>query len=67
MIAGIDSFKDDNLQFLHRLLANNVDAQATEFRMMPHGFLSYNLPMGKGMKEAIDCVGKVFLIINDLI
>lgn len=46
MIAGVDSFKDDNYRFMARLIANGVDVKCKEFRLMPHGFLSYNIPMG---------------------
>ena len=33
---------------------------------MPHGFLSYNLPLGRGMSQAVDAIGQVFLSIKDL-
>ena len=54
-LSGIDPLKDDGLFFLHKLLKNNVDVKAVEFRMMPHGFLSYALPI-KGMVEAQKCI-----------
>ena len=57
MIAGVDSFKDDNYRFMDRLIKNGVNVRSKEFRLMPHGFLSYNLPLGKGMSESISCIG----------
>ena len=46
MIAGADSFKDDNYRFMDRMIRNGVDAKAKEFRLMPHGFLSFIAPAG---------------------
>lgn len=66
MIAGVDSFKDDNYRFMDRLIRNGVDVKSKEFRLMPHGFLSYNLPLGKGMPESITCIGQVYLSISEL-
>ena len=41
IVAGIDSFKDDNIRMAHRILkAGAKDVRICEFRMMPHGFLS---------------------------
>ena len=54
-LSGIDPLKDDGLFFFHKLLKNNVDVKAVEFRMMSHGFLSYALPI-KGMAEAAKCI-----------
>ena len=46
MIAGADSFKDDNYKFMDRMIRNGVDVKAKEFRLMPHGFLSFIAPAG---------------------
>ena len=59
MIAGVDSFKDDNYKFMAKLIENGVDVKCKEFRLMPHGFLSYNIPMGQGMPESVNCINEV--------
>lgn len=56
MIAGIDSFKDENFKLMNNLIKNGVDVKAKEFRLMPHGFLSYNIPFSKGMTQAVPCI-----------
>jgi len=56
MIAGIDSFKDENYRLMSRLIENGVNVYCKEYRLMSHGFLSYNLPLGKGMPESIICI-----------
>ena len=45
MIAGCDTFKDENYKLMSRLIENGVDVKCKELRLMPHGFLSYILPM----------------------
>ena len=65
-MAGIDTFKDNNIQFMHRLVHNGVDAKAKEYRLMPHGFLSYNLPLKYGMSQAKQCIKEVYLSIKEL-
>jgi len=49
IFAGIDPLKDDYIGFFHRLMQNGVNVHATEFELMPHGFLSLYFPMNKGM------------------
>lgn len=57
MIAGVDTFKDENYKFMDRLIQNGVNVKCKEFRLMPHGFLSYIIPMGYGMSESLAAVG----------
>lgn len=49
IICGIDPLKDDGLHFAHRLIENGVDTKLYEFKLMPHGFLLYDFPLGKGL------------------
>ena len=67
MIAGVDSFKDDNYRLMAKLVKNKVDVQCKEFRLMPHGFLCYNIPLGQGMPESIQAINEVQLSIKELI
>lgn len=55
IVAGVDPLKDDDLVFFSRLLDAKPAKKPRiyEMEMMPHGFLNYNMPYGKGMKEAI--------------
>jgi acetyl esterase/lipase len=50
-LAGVDPLKDDGVNFLFRLLKNKVNVKGFDFRLMPHGFLSYTFPV-KGMEES---------------
>ena len=67
MIAGCDTFKDENYKLMSRLIQNGVDVKCKELRLMPHGFLSYILPMNYGMPESMNSVGHVYLSIKELI
>ena len=46
MIAGVDSFKDDNYRLMDRMIQNGVDVKCKEFRLLPHGFVSFIAPFG---------------------
>ena len=64
ILAGVCPLKDDGLYFFNRLLQNGVDAKCKEFVLLPHGFLNYNLPYGRGMVEsklAIEKIGQILL------
>ena len=62
-LSSIDPLKDDGIWFFHRLLQNKVDVKAYDFRLMPHGFLSYAFPV-YGMdesKKSVDLTGDCLL------
>ena len=59
VLAGVCPLKDDGIYFLNRLLKNGVDATCKEFVLLPHGFLNYNLPYGRGMAEARPAINKI--------
>ena len=67
MIAGMDTFKDENYLFMSRLIENGVDVKCKEHRLMPHGFYSYILPMGYGMPESMEAVGHAYLSFKELL
>lgn len=50
MIASNDPLRDDGIRFTWKLAKLGVDVELKELNLMPHGFLSYNLPVW-GMKE----------------
>ena len=50
MIATNDPIRDQSFQFTLRLIKLKVDVELKEFKLMPHGFLSYNIPIW-GMRE----------------
>jgi len=50
MIASNDPIRDESYRLTLKLLRQNVDVELKEFKLMPHGFLSYNFPMF-GMRE----------------
>lgn len=55
LLSGIDPLRDDGLHFFSRLLENQVSARAYIMKLMPHGFLSYNMKIG-GMPQSGKCV-----------
>lgn len=67
MIASLDPFKDDNYDYMHRLIeAGAPDVQAKEFQMMTHGFLSQHMPVGAGLEESQECIRIVGQALEDL-
>lgn len=46
-----DPIRDEQFKFTLKLIKLNVDVKLEEFKLMPHGFLSYNFPIF-GMKDA---------------
>jgi len=50
MIASNDPLRDENFRFTLRLAKAGVDVHLKELLLMPHGFLSYNIPIW-GMKD----------------
>jgi hormone-sensitive lipase len=50
MIASNDPIRDESYRLTLKLLRQKVDVELKEFKLMPHGFLSYNFPMF-GMRE----------------
>ena len=66
MLAGVDPLKDDGLFFLDRLLSNGVNAKAVEMRLMPHGFLSYYIPV-KGLTHSELCINKAIEILGKMV
>ena len=51
---------------MSRLLKCGVDARATEFDMMPHGFMSIYWVKDRTMNEAKDCIAKSIEIMGAL-
>lgn len=66
VLAGVCPLKDDGINFFGRLLKNKVDAKCKEFVLLPHGFLNYNLPYGRGMAEARPAIEKIGEMLIDL-
>ena len=66
VLAGVCPLKDDGIYFLNRLLKNGVDASCKEFVLLPHGFLNYNLPYGRGMAESRPAIDKIGEMLIDL-
>jgi len=54
LIAGNDPLRDESYKFTLRLLKNDIDVKVFEFICFPHGFLSYELPLG-GIEECSKC------------
>ena len=50
MVGSNDPIRDECFKFTLKLLKLGVNVQLKEFKLMPHGFLSYNFPIF-GMKE----------------
>jgi acetyl esterase/lipase len=46
LIAGNDPLRDESYKFTMKLLKNKVDVKVFEFICFPHGFLSFELPLG---------------------
>ena len=66
VFAGICPLKDEGLYFFNRLLQNGVNATCKEFRLLPHAFLNFNLPIGRGMDEAKPAIYKCGDLIKEL-
>ena len=66
MLAGVDPLKDDGLFFFDRLLKNGVNAKTLEMRLMPHGFLSYYIPV-KGHPHSELCINKAIEILGKMV
>lgn len=54
MIAGNDPLRDEAYKFTMKLLKNKVDIKVIEYIGFPHGFLSFELPVG-GIEECVKC------------
>lgn len=69
MIASNDPIRDESYRLTLKLLRQGVDVELKEFKLMPHGFLSYNFPMFGMREEAFEGirVGSEWLkeLIND--
>ena len=54
LIAGNDPLRDEIYKFWLRLLRNKVNIKVKEYISFPHGFLSFELPIG-GIDECSKC------------
>ena len=54
LIAGNDPLRDEIYKFSLRLLRNKVNIKVKEYISFPHGFLSFELPIG-GIDECSKC------------
>ena len=66
-LAGIDPLKDDGLFFLNRLIQLDVKARGVEFHLMPHGYLNFDFPFNKGMRESKIAINKTGEFLKELI
>ena len=66
-IAGIDPLRDDSILLLNKLLSLSVDAKAIEFSFLPHGFMSFKLPLGQGIDEALEAIEKSAEVLRELL
>mmetsp|Transcript_15575 Transcript_15575/g.13615 ORF Transcript_15575/g.13615 Transcript_15575/m.13615 type:complete len:134 (+) Transcript_15575:146-547(+) len=46
MTAGNDPLRDEQYKFVLKLVNNDVDVRCREYIAFPHGFLSFDLPIG---------------------
>ena len=59
--------KDDGVFFLNRLIQLGVKAKGVQFHLMPHGYLNYDFPLNKGMKESKAAIVKTGELLIELI
>ena len=50
-LAGNDAFRDENYKFALKLIKAGVKVEIKELKLLPHGFLNFNLPIF-GMEES---------------
>ena len=66
ILAGICPLKDEGILFFNRMVKQNVDAEAVEIRLMPHGFLSYHIPFKQGMSESLPAIQRTVQMIREM-
>ena len=67
VLAGICPLKDEGLALFNRLLQNGVNATCKEFRLLPHAFLNFNLPIGQGLDNAKPAILRCGELLKELI
>ena len=55
LTAGNDPLRDEQYKFVLKLINSGVDIKCKEYLCFPHGFLSFDLPIG-GIDECSVCI-----------